>query len=221
MKAAFKHFANLTATMLVLPAWVSYRLGALAVGKQHAFAGCSQAFALLPGLSGSYLRRAFYKLVLPQCGPGACLTFGTVLSHSTARIGRDVYVGAFCVLGDVTLENDVLIGSHASIINGPRQHGTERLDVPVREQPGVFPRVTIGRDTWIGERAVVMADVGEHAVVAAGAVVTQAVHDYAIVAGVPARILGYRAHLDRSSSEGGRRGRGSVECGIDLAPINS
>jgi acetyltransferase-like isoleucine patch superfamily enzyme len=120
------------------------------------------------------------------------LSFGTLISHPTARIGRNVYVGTYCILGDVTLEDDVLIGSHVSIINGARQHGTEQLDVPVREQPGIFPRVTIGRDTWIGERAVVMADVGAHVVVAAGAVVTKDVPDYAIVAGVPATVIGDR-----------------------------
>jgi acetyltransferase-like isoleucine patch superfamily enzyme len=192
MKPLLKRLANLAAVVMVLPAWSLYRLGALVLGQQQAFAGWSQAMSLLPGLTGAYLRRAFYQLALPKCGPGACISFGTVVSHPTARIGRNVYVGAFCVLGDVTLEDDVLLGSHVSVINGGAQHGIDRLDVPVREQPGRFPRVTIGRDTWVGDRATVMADVGQRAVVAAGAVVTKTVPDYAIVAGVPARIRGYR-----------------------------
>jgi acetyltransferase-like isoleucine patch superfamily enzyme len=192
LKQLIKRLAELTATAIVLPAWLAYRVGALAVGKQHAFGGWSQAMSLLAGLTGVYLRRAFYKLALPECGDGACITFGTVISHPTARIGRNVYVGAFCVLGDVTLEDDVLLGSHVSIVNGGAQHGIDRLDVPVREQPGRFARVTIGRDTWIGDRALVMADVGEHAVVAAGAVVTKPVPDFAIVVGVPAKITRYR-----------------------------
>ncbi|HWB13966.1 MAG TPA: acyltransferase [Pirellulales bacterium] len=192
LKAALKRLAGWIATTLVLPAWLLFQLGTLAVGKQQAFAGWSQAFSLLPGLSGVYLRRAFYNLLLPECGNGACITFGTVISHHTARLGKNVYTGAFCVLGDVTLEDDVLLGSHVSIINGGAQHGIERLDVAVREQPGSFPRVTIGRDSWIGDRAVVMADIGAHSVVAAGAVVTKPVPDYAIVAGVPAKIVRYR-----------------------------
>lgn len=61
------------------------------------------------------------------------------------------------------------------------------------EQPGVFPRVTIGRDSWLGERAVVMADVGQHAIVAAGAVVTKPVPDLAVVAGAPATIIRWRS----------------------------
>lgn len=192
IKGFLKSFANVVATVVVLPCWAAYWISAAALGPREAFAGWSQAFSLLPGLCGVYLRRAFYKLVLAECGDGACITFGTVISHPSARIGRNVYVGAFCVLGDVTLEEDVLLGSNVSIINGGRQHGIERLDLPVREQPGEWPRVTIGRDSWIGDRALVMADVGRHCVVAAGAVVTRSVPDYTIVAGVPARIIGRR-----------------------------
>lgn len=192
LKSKLKQFAAGAALLLASPAWLGYHAAALLFGRQQAFAGWSQAFSLFPGLCGVYFRRAFYQLVLPECGNGTCLTFGTVISHPTARIGRNVYVGAYCVLGDIALEDDVLLGSHVSIINGGAQHGIERIDVPVREQPGAFPRVTIGRDAWIGDRAVVMADVGKHAVVAAGAVVTKPVPDFAIVAGVPAKIVRFR-----------------------------
>lgn len=192
MKGLLKQLANLVATLLVLPAVAANSVGRVVMGKQQAFAGWSQGMALIPGLAGVYCRRAFYALVLPECGEDACIGFGTVISHPTARIGEKAYAGVFCVLGDVTLEADVLIGSHVSVINGNRQHGIELLDIPVREQPGEWPHITIGRDSWIGDRAVVMADVGRHCVVAAGAVVTKPVPDYAIVAGVPARVIGRR-----------------------------
>ena len=90
------------------------------------------------------------------------------------------------------IERDVLIGSVVSIMHGNRQHGIARLDRPVREQPGEWPLVTIGEDSWIGDHAVVMFNVGRHCVVAAGAVVTKPVPDYAIVAGCPAEIVRYR-----------------------------
>ena len=96
------------------------------------------------------------------------------------------------MIGDVTLEDDVLIGSHVSIINGNRQHGIARLDIPIREQSGEWPRITIGRDTWIGDRAVVFADVGKHCVIGAGSVVTKPIPDYAIAVGNPARVIRYR-----------------------------
>lgn len=192
MKAALKALANGVALVLVLPAVLLYWLGVLLVGRERAFPGWSQAFSLLPGLTGVYLRRAFYKCVLRRCSDDACISFGTVFSHPTAEVGRAVYVGLFCVLGDVTLEDDVLLGSHVSVMNGGQQHGIERLDVPIREQPGQWVRVTVGRDTWIGDRAVVLADVGKHCVVGAGSVVTQALPDYAIAVGSPARVLRFR-----------------------------
>src|SRR5437588_9978987 len=136
MKRLLKATADLIATLFVLPAFLLYQLGSLALGPQKAFPGWSQAFSLLPGLSGAYLRRAFYRLVLPRCGAGCWIGFGVVLSHPTASIGRNVYIGPYCCLGDVTVDDDVLLGSQVSILNGGGQHGTDRLDVPIREQPG-------------------------------------------------------------------------------------
>jgi acetyltransferase-like isoleucine patch superfamily enzyme len=50
-------------------------------------------------------------------------------------------------------------------------------------------RVEIGARSWIGERAVVMADIGSGAMVAAGAVVGSAVPAHVMVAGNPARFV--------------------------------
>jgi acetyltransferase-like isoleucine patch superfamily enzyme len=49
--------------------------------------------------------------------------------------------------------------------------------------------VLIADDCWIGANAVVMANVGNGSVVAAGAVVTETVAPWSIVGGVPARLL--------------------------------
>lgn len=184
--------------LLVFPAAVCCRVGIALLGAERGFAGWSQAMSLFPGLAGAYLRRSFYQLVLPRCEAGVCISFGTIFSHATAKIGRNVYVGNYCCLGDVTLEDDVLIASHVSITNGCEQHGIERLDVPVREQPGHWPHVTIGRDSWIGERSVIMADVGKHCVVGAGSVVTKPLPDYAIAIGVPAKVVRYRNETEPS-----------------------
>src|SRR6266436_3695627 len=144
MKRGLKVTASALATLLVLPAWLIYRLGRVALGPDKAFQGWSQAFSLVPGLTGAYLRRAFYRLVLPRCGSDCWIGFGVIFSHPTAEIGRRAYIGPYCCLGDVTLEDDVLLGSAVSVMNGSGQHATDRLDKPIREQPGVWPRVTVG-----------------------------------------------------------------------------
>lgn len=210
MKRSFKVLAEGLARLAVLPVWLSYRFGSALLGADRTFPGHSQLMALAPGLSGVYLRRAFYRMVLPRCGQDNCLSFGTIFSHQTAEVGRCVYTGSYCCLGDVTLEDDVLLGSHVSVINGGGQHGIERLDIPIREQKGVWPRITVGRDTWIGDRSVVLADVGRHCVIGAGSVVTKPIPDYAIAVGVPARVLRFR-----NENEGERGDDLGVEAGAD------
>ena len=192
MKSVIKKLASFTALLLVLPAYGLYRLGAALIGRDRAFHGWSETFSLLPGLSGKYLRRAFYSLTLERCGENACLSFGSILSHPKASVGANVYVGSYCSLGSITLEDDVLIASNVSIMNGSQQHGIERIDIPIREQPGLFLPVTIGEGAWIGEGATVSADVGRHCVIGAGSVVTKPIPDYAIAVGVPAKVIRFR-----------------------------
>lgn len=195
MKAILKSAAECVAFGLVLPAAAAYHAARLAFGAPRAWPFYSQAMCLIPGTIGAYLRRAFLRTVFPHCGNGSWISFGTIFSHPDCRIGRNAYVGCYCCLGAVTLGDDVLIGSHVSVTNGSAQHGTARLDIPMREQPGEWPHVTIGADTWVGDRAVIMADVGSHCIIGAGAVVTQPIPDYAVAVGVPARVVRFRNEI--------------------------
>jgi acetyltransferase-like isoleucine patch superfamily enzyme len=62
-------------------------------------------------------------------------------------------------------------------------------------QGGTFSRVRIGRDAWIGTAACVTEDVGDQAVVAAGALVSKPVPPRKIVVGNPGRIVGERGSM--------------------------
>ena len=146
----------------------------------------------MPGKIGDYLRRAFYARVLTHCDSSATIQFGTLFSQAGARIDENVYVGPRCHLGLVHLEKDVLLAAGVHIPSGGAIHGTDDVDVPIREQPGVRTLVRIGEGTWIGSAAVVMADVGRHCVIGAGSVVTKPIPDYSVAAGVPARVIRLR-----------------------------
>jgi acetyltransferase-like isoleucine patch superfamily enzyme len=114
----------------------------------------------------------------------------------TARItlGEHAFIGFGTEL-DIALELNV--GRHALIAPGcfitdhvhARRAGT-RID----DQGTDSRAVVIGDDAWLGAHAVVLPGVriGEGAVVGAGAVVTRDVPAGAIVAGVPARVIGQR-----------------------------
>jgi virginiamycin A acetyltransferase len=192
MKATFKNLANAICFVIVSPIAIAYFVGARVVGRQTAFKGWSQALSLIPGMLGNYLRLAFYRSTLAACSNDSQIGFGTTFSNADARIHRGVYVGLHCSLGWVTIEEDVLISSHVSLLSGAHQHGTHRNDIPIRLQPGVSVPITIGKASWIGERAVVMADVGEHCIVGAGSVVTKPIPDFAVAVGVPAQVINYR-----------------------------
>lgn len=177
------------ATLVVSPMLVSYAIRSKLVGPDRALEGSSQLLALVPGITGQYLRRAFLGRVLAECHRTATIEFGTLFSQTDARIEANAYVGPRCVLGKVHLERDVLLAAGVQIPSGARTHTIERLDIPIRDQGEHRDRVRIGAGTWIGAGAVVMADVGRDAIVGAGSIVTKAIPDSVMAAGAPARVI--------------------------------
>lgn len=191
MKAFLKSAARIAALILVFPVFLSWRFRARLLGRDLALEGSSELLSLLPGLTGSYLRSAFYSLVLQECHYSARICFGTLFSKADSVIGENVYIGPRCHLGWVILERDVLLtGVH--IPSGPHAHGTSDPEKPIREQPGRSQIVRIGAGSWIGANAVVMADVGANCVVGAGAIVTRPLPDGVVAVGSPARVVQQR-----------------------------
>ena len=189
MRRLAKALAFGLATVLVFPELISYWLRAALLGPDRALQGSSEMLSLIPGLWGEYLRRAFYARTLERCDPSATIAFGTLFSKVGACIDENAYVGPRCHLGLVHLEKDVLLAAGVHVSSGARTHGTEDLATPIREQPGDIRRVRVGRGTWVGSGAVVMADVGRDTIVGAGAVVTRPLPDCVVAAGIPARVL--------------------------------
>ncbi len=89
-------------------------------------------------------------------GPDAVVSFGVLFSHPATTIGRSAYIGPYGVIGEVSIGDDVLIGSQVSIMNGAKQHGIERLDIPVANnqangrgsRSARIPGSVTGRSSW-------------------------------------------------------------------------
>jgi acetyltransferase-like isoleucine patch superfamily enzyme len=116
---------------------------------------------------------------------------------SNARKGEGITTGSECWIGvnatldsgqgGLTIGNNVLIGPNAVIITG--NHDYEKADLLSIEQEYYGKPIHIGDNVWIGSNAVVLGGVsiGEHSVVAAGAVVSSDVDAYTVVGGIPAK----------------------------------
>jgi acetyltransferase-like isoleucine patch superfamily enzyme len=189
MRELLKRLARAVALVVMLPALVSFWVRAALMGRDRAIEGSSQA----PGVLGQYLRGAFLARALAGCDPTATISFMTVFSQADARIEDHVYVGPSCSLGLVHIGRNALLGSAVHVTSGRHTHGTDSLAVAIRDQPMTKTLVRIGEGAWIGSGAIIMADVGANTVVGAGSVVTKALPDNVIAAGVPARVLRTRA----------------------------
>ena len=108
-------------------------------------------------------------------------------------IGSGSGLGVNCsVHGPLRIGDNVMMGPDVTILT--QTHNIERTDIPMGQQGMRVAEVVIGNDVWIGMRVVLMpgVKVGNGAVIGAGAVVTKDVPDFAVVGGVPAKIIKYR-----------------------------
>jgi acetyltransferase-like isoleucine patch superfamily enzyme len=182
-----KVLAFAVSALVVSPLWalafVEHRLG---LGG-HLFRAGAELLALAPGLPGAYLRAAYYAGTLERCSWETHVGFGSVFVRRSATMGRHASMGCYCVIGNADIGEAAMLGSRVSVPSGKRQH----LDRAgrVAADAGGFDRVAIGARAWVGEGAIVLADVGRSCIVAAGAVVTGPVPEGTMVGGNPARVL--------------------------------
>jgi virginiamycin A acetyltransferase len=188
VKAAVRVIAHVGATPFV---W-SYTVRAALFGRDRAIQSSTQLLALVPGLTGQYLRRAFLSRTIAACHHTVVVEFGTTFSQVGARLDERAYIGPGCHLGLVHVERDAMLAAGVQIPSGSMTHRFDDVTRSIRDQPSVRRLVRIGAGSWIGAHAVVMADVGAETVVGAGAVVTRAVPGGVVAAGVPARVMRIR-----------------------------
>lgn len=180
----------LTLCMVVLtaPLWIAARCEHW-LGGEGVFQFCSELLSLVPGKPGVFVRRGFYLMSIEHLAGDGHIGFGTTLSHRSVSIGHRVYIGHRCTVGSCILGDDVTIGSNVDILSGRRQHNFSAVGIPIQGQGGAFEQVRIGRNCWIGNSAVIMADIGEETIVGAGSVVAKALPALVVAVGNPARVV--------------------------------
>lgn len=125
-----------------------------------------------------------------------------------SSIGNYVYTGQHCYIQNSRLKHFISIAAQVRIgpTNHPYERPTQHLFAYNGEGYGFYPKdneflakrkeliTTIGNDVWIGHGAIIQAGitVGDGAVIASNAVVTKDIPPYAIVGGIPAKIIKYR-----------------------------
>ena len=100
--------------------------------------------------------------------------------------GKFVFLGS---AGGITIGNDVLIGEYSSFHS--ENHNYSDPSKLIREQGVVSKGIVLGNDIWVGARVTFLdgAQIGDHCVVAAGSVVTEAFPSHVMIGGVPAKII--------------------------------
>lgn len=186
---AVKAIADAIAFVLMLPLGLVCGLERrLRPHGEGVFHFCAHAAALWPGLPGAYLRRAFYRLTLDHCDARCHIGFGALFTHRRTRVGRGVYVGTWAIVGSADLRDGTSVGSRASLLSGTALHEF-RDGAWTPFDATKLTQISLGPQAFIGEGAIVMADVGARTMVSAGAVVSAAVPDGIVVAGNPARFV--------------------------------
>jgi serine acetyltransferase len=130
-------------------------------------------------------------------GPYVSVTAGMaegqdILSNPVVKIGDRCLIGRGShIVGHWSIElgDDIQTGPYVYITD--QNHSYVDPDQPIGLQVPIEAAVRIGSGSWLGANAVILPGsmIGEHVVVAAGAVVRGEVPDHCVVAGVPAKVV--------------------------------
>jgi len=162
-------------------------------------------FRWMPGGWGILCRYALYKVLLKKQGSKVTIRDGVKIMYpERVSIGDNSGVNDGCFLegtGGITIGQYVRLAPRVEIMTS--NHVFDNPDIPIKLQGLDIKGVTIEDDVWVGIGVLITAGVtiGKGAVVAGHAVVTKDVPPYAIVGGIPAKVIGGRKKVGSGQAE--------------------
>lgn len=135
------------------------------------------------------IRKMLVSKYLLSCGKGLRVKSGAEISPYSS-VGNNSELGTNCIIqSNVQIGNNVIMGPQVKIYS--RNHKSDRLDMPIQAQGKERLKTIVGNDIWIGANVIILPGVtiGDHSIIAAGAVVSKSVERFSVVGGVPAKLI--------------------------------
>ena len=196
MKKYLKIAFCVASYFFVLPFIIISKFGIIFFHSDELFIFSGQLLSLIPGLVGSYCRLMFYKNTLQDFKfdwsfkYGGYILFGTVFSKRQTRVGKNLAVAGYSIIGYAEIGNNVAISNRVHILSGRRQHNfSDPNKGALDETASNYTCVKIGDNVYIGDGSIVMANIGEGSIVGAGSVVVKEIPPYSIAVGNPAKVI--------------------------------
>lgn len=188
MKQLFKKGCRAVALILMAPFGLLARVGTK-VGLPFMYLSIAQLLSLIPGQTGIFIRGAYYRMTLKGFGKNTIILMGSVITKRNACIGDWCGIGTYTNIGWANIGDKAVIANSVSILSGGNMHDFSDPSKGPLETKGSYRSVEIGERCFIGDRSVIMANVGEAAVIGAGSVVVKDIEDMVFAVGNPARVI--------------------------------
>ena len=176
----------------------------------------------IPGRIGYFFRSVYYKKLLSKSFKNIRFEPGLRIEYpKNIELHSDSYFGLNCKLyasefssikigsnasfnanvminargkGKIIIGNNVLIGPN--VVLRSSNHSFQTTKKTIMEQGMTAGEIIIHNDVWIGSNAVILpnCEIGNGAIIAAGAVVTSNIDSYSVVGGVPAKLIKKRVN---------------------------
>lgn len=189
MKKAVKNIIYGIVYLMVLPAGLLSLIFKKVLGTELIFEFFAQSYSLVPGILGIPIRGCFYKQTLDKCSMNLETLFGCRITKMGCRIGNRVAIGAYTSIGLAEVGDYAVISSYVSALSGAKQHDFSKTDKSVLDGPEYFSKLKIGSRIFIGEKSLIMADIGDDCVIGAGSVVVKEIPAGKIAVGNPAKVI--------------------------------